>query len=407
MSELFPIASDSAAVEATVQAMRRFVDERVIPAEARLCAGGAPAAAAMAELSAQARAERLWGLHFPQPLGGTIALLQDYVHVAEEEGRSEAGPMVFGGEVTLDAHMLWRHGSPRVKDRCLAPLVEGHALPSYGMSEPDSVGSDPATIRTRAERRDGGWILNGRKWFISRADQAAFVTVVARTGERAHPPQLGMFVVPTDAPGFRLERQQSVLGRLQGQGEMSFTDAAVPDDHLLGAPDGGLRLMQQRLGIGRLLRSAHWLGLARRCFELMCARIDSPRGELAQMSDKQLVRARVFETYRQISSARALVRAAAARVDAGLTHDIDVNLAKVSASHALVHAVDQAIQVFGAEGVSDESPLSWIYRSARATRILDGTDDALISAVARRLLSVAATDRTKAGNSSATRRLAA
>jgi acyl-CoA dehydrogenase len=353
--------------------VRRFVNERIIPLEAELAANPQ----LIAELSQQARAEGLWGSFYPQARGS----LREYLAIAEQEGRSEYAPAIFGDDATLDLHMLSRHASEAVRQRFLEPLASGAIVSSYGMSEPDSIGSIPATITSHAELIDGQWRLNGRKWFICRAERAALVTVVARTADG-----LSMFLVPTDAPGFRVVRPLSILGRFSGQGELAFEDVTVAPSHVLGQPGQGLALMQERLGLGRILRSVHWLGLAQRCFDLMCVRIHSGRGQQARLADKQLVRLRVFNVYQAIASARALLQDAAAKRDAGVANSVEVNIAKVAASQALSVAADSAIQIMGAEGLSEWSPLPGIYSTARTTHILDGTDDALISAVGRQLL---------------------
>lgn len=372
---------------ALASAVREWLEVQVLPVEASLAAAGSEAAGRIAQLGAAARAAGLWGLHYPPTWGGKVHRLTQYLPIAEAEGRSEFGPAIFGSEATLDAHMLHRHGSATVRERYLAPLARGEAVPCYGMSEPDGVGSVPATIRTSARLEDGQWHLNGRKWFISRAESASFMTVVARTLPATGAGEAwSMIVVPTDAAGFRIERSLDVFGHHQGHGEVSLTDVRVPADHVLGDGHDGLALMQQRLGLGRLLRSAHWLGLAQRCFDLMCARMVSARGRLAGLPDKQLARQHVFETHLALTSARALVHAAAVPLESGAADDVAVNLAKVAASRALERAADSAVQIHGAEGVSELTPLSGIYRTARTTRILDGTDEALISAVGRALL---------------------
>ena len=355
------------------QRVRQFVDERIIPLEGELASNPQ----LLAELSEQARAEGLWGNFYPQT-GGS---LREYLAVAEQEGRSEYAPAIFGDDATLDLHMLSRHASEAVRQRFLEPLACGAMVSSYGMSEPDSIGSIPATITAHAELIDGQWRLNGRKWFICRAERAALVTVVAQTAQG-----LSMFLVPADAPGFRVVRPLSILGRFSGQGELAFEDVPVAPGYVLGQPGQGLALMQERLGLGRILRSVHWLGLAQRCFDLMCARIHSARGQQARLADKQLVRLRVFSVYQAIASARLLLQDAAAKRDAGVANSVEVNIAKVAASQALSAAADSAIQIMGAEGLSEWSPLSGIYNTARTTHILDGTDDALISAVGRQLL---------------------
>ncbi|MBU3057834.1 acyl-CoA dehydrogenase family protein [Pseudomonas indica] len=362
--------------------VRAFVDERILPREAELAGPRESARACQDELTSAAREQGLWGLFYP----GRMSSLEAYLTVAEQEGRSEYGGAIFGTELALDTHMLTRHGGAEIRAAFLAPLLTGEGVSAYGMSEPDSIGSIPATIATTATAEGDHWRLDGRKWFICRADRATFVTVVARTDGAGVDGALSMILVPTDAPGFSIAREVDILGRFQGQCEIVFDGVRVPRHNLLGQPGAGLALMQERLGLGRLLRAVHWLGLAQRSFDLMCTRIRSARGEQARLGDKQLVRLRVFEAYQAIASARGLLRDAARKFDARVANAIEVNVAKVAASQALSRAVDSAIQVYGAEGLSSLTPLSGIYRAARATHILDGTDDALVSAVGRRLL---------------------
>jgi acyl-CoA dehydrogenase len=176
------------------------------------------------------------------------------------------------------------------------------------------------------------------------------------------------------------------MGRHLGQGEISFTDVQVPERNLLGSCGSGMALMSQRLGIGRLLRAMNWVGLAQRCFDLMGARVNSERGLSGRLPDKQLVRQHIVHAYQAIASARELIRIAARRIDADGSGDIEINIAKMAASQALWAASDSAMQLHGAEGLSDLTPLSGIYRIARTSRILDGTDESLISSVGRRLI---------------------
>lgn len=368
------------------QRVRQFVDTQVIPHELDLSAGDENALRIAAALSALARQAGLFGSFYPKGHGGTLTRLVDYLHIAEEEGRSEFGPAILGADATLDAYMMFWHGSPEVRKRYFDPLVRGQAVCGYAMTEPDSIGSIPNTMRSRARWQDNRWVLNGRKWFICRSARADFVTVVARTSDKPLAQALSMLVVPAEAEGYAVLRELAVLGRSQGQGELSFTDVVVPADHVLGAPGQGIKLMQQRLGLGRILRASQWLGMAQRSFEVMCARIHSERGILARLAEKQLVRARVCNVYRHIATARALLQDAAKKFDERVPNSVEVNIAKLAASEALSVATDNAIQIMGAEGLSDWTPLSGLYRNARTTHILDGTDDALTNSVGRMLL---------------------
>lgn len=372
------------------QRVRQFVDELIIPNEARLAEEGENAKRFRLSLTEKAQSMGVFGSFYPLEYGGKLSRLVDYISVAEQEGRSEYAPNILGADATLDAYMLHRHASPNVREKFLCPLVEGKAISSYAMSEPDSIGSIPATMRCRATLHNGVWHVSGKKWFVCRAQWASFATVIARTSDSPIKQALSMIVVPTNAPGFEVVRPLSVLGRWQGQTELAFNDVHVPYDHVLGLPGQGIDLMQQRLGLGRLLRSAHWLGQAQRCFDLMCQRIHSPRGQLANLAEKQLARARVYQVYRSIISARGFLLDAARKFDAGISNSIEVNLAKLAASDAISQAADSAIQIMGAEGLSDWTPLDGIYRNAKTTHILDGADDALISAIGRQLLTATA-----------------
>lgn len=372
---------------ALAQRVRAFIDQQVLPRELELGAYDKAAAVLAAELQVKAQAAGLFGSFYP---GNPLTRLTDYLAVAAEEGRSEFAPAILGCDATLDAWMLDRHASPEQRERFLLPLLRGEQVPCYAMSEPDSIGSIPATMNSRAEWHGDHWRLSGRKWFICRAARADFATVIARTGDGGIGEALSMLLVPTDSPGFQFVRPLALFGRQQGQGELKFDNVRVEASQVLGAPGQGIALMQRRLGLGRLLRAAHWLGLAQRCFDDLCARVHSPRGELARLGDKQLLRGRVYQVYRDIAAARGLLHDAANKFDLGVANAIEVNLAKLAASDALSGAVDSAIQVMGAEGLSELSPLSGIYRHARTTHILDGTDDALISTVGRDLLTATA-----------------
>ncbi|MBN9132875.1 MAG: acyl-CoA/acyl-ACP dehydrogenase [Nitrosospira multiformis] len=381
-------SSHTEAARSLSREVRKFVDKVVIPCEPRLAEGGDLAAQLQAELTEKARRAGFWGLFYPLSHGGKIASLEDYLIVAEQEGRSEFSSAIFGSHSALDAHMLLKFGGDDIRKNFLEPMVTGKAIPSYGMTEPDHGGSFPALITTCAHLSNGNWTINGRKWFVGNAERATFVTVLARTGKEEIDMRqtLSMILVPTNSPGFRIERQIPILGRFLGQGEMSFTDVHIPEHNRLGESGSGIELMSQRLRLGRLLRAMNWVGLAQRCFDLMGARINSRRGLSARLPHKQLVRQHIANAYQAIAGARELIRIAARGIDIQCPSDVRINVAKMAASHALCIASDSAVQLYGAEGISDLTPLSGIYRIARTSRILDGTDESLISSTGRRLI---------------------
>ncbi len=370
------------------RAVNVFVETEIIPNEPLLAQQGERSLRLQSDLAQKARQAGLRGLFYPLSHGGKIASLEDYLLVAEQEGRTEFSQAIFASHTALDAHMLLKFGNAAIHEQFLQPLASGDALPCYGMTEPGQSGSIPSLITTTAHLSNGWWRIDGRKWFISNADRATFMTVLARTAgkETELNNALSMIIVPTDAPGFKVERQLTMMGHSYGQGEVSLTAVQVPEHYLIGACGGGLDLMNKRLGLGRLLRAMNWIGLAQRCMDLMGARIHSIRGKFSRLAEKQLVRQHIFNTYQAIAGARELIRIAARGVDAQSPDEIAINVAKMAASHALCIASDGAMQLYGAEGLSDLTPLYGINRIARTSRILDGNDESLISSVGRRLI---------------------
>ncbi|MXS82745.1 acyl-CoA dehydrogenase family protein [Nitrosomonas oligotropha] len=368
--------------------VKAFVDEMIIPYESLLARTDEQSLRMQADLMDKARSAGLCGLFYPLSHGGKINSLEDYMIVTEQEGRTEFSQAIFASHSALDAHMLLESGNKEIHRRFLEPMVNGDAVPSYGMTEPGHSGSRPSLIATIAHLSGGNWHINGRKWFISNADRATFMTVLARSGgkDMALNHALSMIIVPTDLPGFKIERQLNMMGHSYGQGEVSFTDVQVPEHYLLGACGSGLDLMDRRLGLGRLLRSMNWVGLAQRCMDLMGARIHSIRGKFSRLAEKQLVRQHIFNTYLAIVSACELIRIAARGIDAQNPDEVAINVAKMAASRALCTASDCAMQLHGAEGLTDLTPLYGISRIARTSRIMDGNDESLISSVGRRLI---------------------
>jgi alkylation response protein AidB-like acyl-CoA dehydrogenase len=364
----------------------RFLQANVLPAEPVLTQGGSAAADLMRSLQVQARAQGLWTLPIPVSLGGLGVALDTYAPTAEIEGKSDFGPTALGSDLLLDATMLDRHGSPTVHESYLAPMIAGIAVPSFAMTEPEVAGSDPAGLATHAYRDGDCWVINGRKWFTSRAATASFSTVVCRT-ETDVPDRaaFSLIVVPTDAVGYRIVRELPVLGT-GGQYEIALDDVRVPADHLLGEPGQGMAIIGERLALGRTLRCLRWLGQTQRAFDLLCDRLNTRRAHGGPIADKQLLHLYVFDSHAELVAARAATHTAVAAVLSGADARIAVGTAKVVTARAFGAVVDRAIQVYGAEGLTDDTPLAMLHRTARAARILDGPDELHITTVARHLL---------------------
>lgn len=363
--------------------VRSFVDTRVRPSEPDLDSGNSEV---LRRLQSEAHESGLWALPLPAADGGGGMALADYFRLAEDEGRSDHGPAVLGSISLLNHRTLQDHAEHKLRSSLIPGLVEGRTRISYAMTEPDAAGSDPAQLRTSAERTAHGWVLSGRKWFTTGAGSADLVLVLARTNPDAPTRSaFSLFAVPTDRAGFRVVRELDVLGA-GGQHELALDRAEVGDSHLLGEPGQGLDIAGQRLALGRTLRALRWVGQAQRAIEALCERAGArPLGD-AHLGDHQLVQQQIFESELATRSARALAERASEAVASGQRSTTEVSMAKVAASRALSTAVDAAVRIHGAEGLLAETGLTGLLRTARTARILDGAEEHHITSTARRLL---------------------
>lgn len=364
---------------------RRFVGELIEPSEGVLSGGGAPAAERLAELRQRARAEGLWALPCSREHGGKGLALADYAPIAIAEGHSEWSSAVFGSGVLLDCETLRWFARPAILERYFEPLIDGREFPSFSMTEPGVPGSDPQGLQTTATLEGETWVIRGRKWFTSNARRATCALVVCRTEPNAPAREaFSVFLVPSASPGYEIVRDIRVLGLNRDHCEIVYHDVRVPRDHLVGERGAGLAVCQKRLALGRTLRCLSWLGQAERAFDLMCRRLHARRLREGMLADSQLMQGHVFESYADITAARAQVMGLVNRFDS--VPSILISTTKVATSRMLNRVVDRAIQVFGAEGLSDDCPLSTMFRLARSARIYDGPDEVHTEAVGRSLL---------------------
>ena len=368
--------------------VRAFVEERVYPVEPLLDdAHSDEARVTMQRLMGEAKDAGLWALGHPREIGGGGLPFLDYVYVNEVVGRSEHAMIALGTHSLQDSIMLNLHASPAWRDRYLRPLVAGEIFPSFAMTEPDVASSDPTQLQTSAVLDGDHWVINGRKWFTTGANRAAYTTVMVRTESDAPPhAAFSMIIVPTDTPGYDILRETPVMGMLGGHCEVAYRDVRVPRENLLGARGQGFVIAQQRLGPGRIFHCMRWLGQAQRAFDLMCERANTRVAFGSTLAEKQSIQNMVFETAAEIQSCRLLTLHAAHKIDAGDPARVEIGLIKVVGARMLHHAIDRAIQVYGAKGVTSDTPLERMYRHARFGRIYDGPDEVHQMTVARRLL---------------------
>jgi alkylation response protein AidB-like acyl-CoA dehydrogenase len=311
----------------------------------------------------------------------------EYVYVNEVIGRSSFAMVALGTHSLQDSIMLREFASPHWRDQYLEPLVQGEIFPSFGMTEPDVASSDPTQLQTTAILDNGTWKINGTKWFTTGAARAAYTTVMCRTELDA--PSHGAFsmiIVPTDNPGYKIVRETPVLGINGGHYEVKYDNVEVPEENLLGPRGQGFIIAQRRLGPGRIFHCMRWLGQAQRAFDLLCERMHERETFGTPLTKKQLLQKFVFDSACEIQASRHLTLDAAKRIDQGDDARIEIGLIKVVGAEMLHNVVDRAIQVHGAKGLTDDTPLSLMYRHAREARIYDGPDEVHIQSVARRIL---------------------
>jgi acyl-CoA dehydrogenase len=376
-------------VQETRERVRRFVEEKCYPAEPLLETRGDEAGRKIVRgLMDEAKQAGLWALGHPKEIGGGGMPFLDYVYVNEVVGRSELAMVALGTHSLQDSIMLHLYASPKWKAAYLKPLVEGEIFPSFGMTEPHVASSDPTQLTTTARLENGQWVINGRKWFTSGADRAAYTTVMVRTELDA--PDHGAFsmiIVPTSTPGYNIVRDVKVMGQAHGHCEVQYDDVRVPEENLLGPRGAGFKIAQKRLGPGRIFHCMRWLGQAQRAFDLMCERANSRVAFGGPLADKQLIQKFVFDSAAEIQASRMLTLSAAEKIDRGDEARVEIALIKVVGASMLHNVIDRAIQVFGAKGVTEDTPLERMYRAARYARIYDGPDEVHITNTARRILS--------------------
>jgi acyl-CoA dehydrogenase len=370
-----------------------FMAERVLPNEQALERQDEAGERLLAQLQDEVRELGLWAPHVPPEAGGNGTGFLDYAYLNEHIGRSAFGQLVFGCQApdAGNAEILHSFGTDEQKERWLYPLVAGHIRSFFSMTEPEVPGSDPTTLRTRAVRDGDEWVIDGHKWFSSGAEGAAFGIVMAVTDPAADPhARATQIVVAADTPGVDVVRPIRVMGH-EGKGwtthcEVRYTNVRVPVANTLGAEGAGFLIAQKRLGPGRIHHVMRWLGQMQRAFELMCEYALQRETSSGPLSGKQTVQNWIADSYAEIQACRFMTLDAAHKIDSGDEARVEVSAIKFYAAKVLNDVIDRAVQVHGARGLTDETPLAGMLMQARAGRIYDGPDEVHRQVVAKRIL---------------------
>jgi acyl-CoA dehydrogenase len=338
---------------------------------------------------AKAKAAGLWAPQTPKELGGMGLPIVAWAAVYEEAARSIFGPLAINCMAPDDGNMnlLSKVGTSEQQEWFLRPIVEGKVRSSFAMTEPHpGSGSDPGMMLTRAEKRNGRYIIRGRKWFITGAEGASHFILMARTSDD---PRRGLtaFLYHQDQPGWRIVRRIPIMGPEEhgGHCEIEYDGLEVPRENVLMEEGDGLRVTQIRLGTARLTHCMRWLGFAKRCVEIAQEYVSRREGFGIKLADRESIQIKLGDVAHQIEIGRLLTMKAAWALDQGSRARKEVSMAKIQVADALHNAADTAIQLNGARGYSKDTILEWVYRYARSARLVDGASEVHKMVLARHL----------------------
>ncbi len=373
--------------------IRAFLDEHVIPLEvdrANYDDHENIDLKVLNDVRAKAKAAGLWAFQMPRERGGQglgpIGMAATY----EEAGRSIFGPVCFNVQAPDDGNMilLERVARDDQKDRWLQPIVDGAVRSSFIMTEPHpGSGSDPAMMRTTAEKKGGKWVVHGHKWFITGAGVAEHFILLARTSDDDRR-GITAFLFHRDAPGWEIVRKVPIMGPEEhgGHCELRFDGLEIPDEDRLMEVGEGLKAAQIRLGTARLTHCMRWLGMAKRALDVAAPYVRERQSFGSALADHEGVQWMLGEAAMDIQMGRLATMHAAWLLEQGDFARKEVSMAKVMVSELLQKTVDTAIQLMGAKGYSGDTPLEWMYRYARQGRLVDGASEVHKMVLARSYL---------------------
>jgi acyl-CoA dehydrogenase len=385
-----------AALEDVLARVRAFIAEDVLPAEREIAdpTDVLKSWPVVERLRGRARERGIYTPHLPEEWGGLGLGVLGMSLVSQECGVSGLASLGLNAMAPDEGnmHTLLHAGTPEQLETFLRPLAEGRTRSCFAMTEPDVASSDPLNLQTTAVRDGDEWVLNGRKWFITGAEGAAFSIVVARTGD----PELrhgaySLILVPCDTPGWRVVRDPGIIGAHfpGGHPEIELRDVRVPAANLLGAEGAGFRIAQVRLAGGRLAHAMRWIGVAQRALDLTAQRLLERKAFGKELARHQALQFFLADSAMDLYASRLMVLHAAWKVEHGRPHRQEIAMVKTFVSEAFGRVMDRAVQVFGSHGIATDEPIAQWYADARAARIYDGASEVHRMVIARELLKLA------------------
>jgi acyl-CoA dehydrogenase len=387
----FEIPADAKEVRARV---RKFVQDVCIPAEKELQTR--PYKEVLAELRSKARAEGLWCPFIPVEYGGMGLGPLANALVQMELGESHLGALSMNSQGPDDATMLTllTHGTDYQKEKFLKPLLNGEKRVCYSMTE-KAAGADATGMQTLAVRDGDNWVINGEKWFSSAASAADLAMVMAKTSPDApRHQQFSTFIVELPNPGYQIVRNvqtmnpESELGEMMGAGhaEIVIKDLVVPHANIVGGEGNGFNMGQHRLAYGRLRHGMHNIAMAQRALDMATKRVLERSTFGKPLAERQGVQWMLADCASELYMARLVLLHIAYKAEKGMDLRQENSIAKVYLANMVHKVVDTAIQLHGALGYSQDTPLARWYTSIRSQRLVDGPDEVHRWTVGRNLL---------------------
>ena len=349
----------------------------------------------MEDLKALARSEGLWNLFLPG-LGddepGTRLTNLEYAPLAEIMGRVPWSSEVFNCNApdTGNMEVLHMFATEQQREDWLEPLLNGEIRSAFAMTEPDVASSDATNIQTSIARDGDEYVINGRKWFITNAHHPncrIFILMGKTDPEADTYRQQSMVLVPMDTPGVELVRNVTTINHHspEGHSEVLFRNVRVPVSNLIGSEGDGFMIAQARLGPGRIHHCMRSIGMAEVCLDLMVARAQERKTFGKYLYQHGAIGEWIARSRIEIEQARLLVLKTAAMIDEVGARGArkEISMIKVIAPTLLLTVADRAMQVFGAMGVSPDTPLADFYTGGRVLRYADGPDEVHLQTIAR------------------------
>jgi acyl-CoA dehydrogenase len=347
----------------------------------------------MEALQAKARALGLWNLFLPEPEWGAGLTNREYAPLCEIMGRSHIAPEVFNCSApdTGNMEVFARYGSDAHKERWLRPLLDAKIRSGFSMTEPGVASSDATNISAEIVRDGDEYVINGRKWWTSGANDPRCKVLIFMGRSNPNAPryqQHTMAVVPIDAPGVTVVRALSVFGydhAPHGHAEITFENVRIPAEDVLMGEGRGFEIAQGRLGPGRIHHCMRAIGLAERALEAMVKRVRERIAFGKPLAEQGVIMQWIAESRIEIDQSRLLVYDAAEKLDAygNKVARNELAMVKVAAANMVCRVIDRAIQAFGARGVSGDEELASMYAHARTLRLVDGPDEVHLRAIAK------------------------